>query len=510
MKVKTMLFLCMIFVFANMFLLSALAIPKAKVSYNGFEIESLNMTKCSNSYCYVYFEVKALDKPTKAKLSFITDQFDIDRIDSIQKLNEEVLYYKDGNCTTWENLTCSSFEQIPVTTWVWNKIPSSKYEGSKTNNNFVTINKNNNNFRVKFKNILGSSWKYDVGLLSESGDEVLLDPYVESGFYYDSNYSFSDDLNISTNVTINSVVTNELEETHSQDSEYYCPNADWRWSTCRTFDWSSDPIILDRVYFQIIRSDGSASGLLARIEFTYTDDSVAYTEEIDMLTMTSWNTYTEYNPYPDKKLKYVRFQQWHTVLDRTAKIKNFRSYERYAGSNSSYISNQFLTNQTFKQIYVEVNSSDETAVSFFYNDENVDLNRWICNPGNNFTYSLKIDSTNFVNVSRVYMNFSTDDCNFESLSKVSITDGINDVLGETDVYYNQQVFMRAKDGTETMALVDVVAVYGNQRWLFNYVYNQSKTNLFNVSSIAYYSEMDSLYMKDVKNQVISLIQTTKI
>jgi hypothetical protein len=79
------------------------------------------------------------------------------------------------------------------------------------------------------------------------------------------------------------------------------------------------------------------------------------------------------------------------------------------------------------------------------------------------------------------------------------------------IYSNQKVYLRALNGSSVVAIVNKVAVYGNQRWLFNYV-NDTGTilGLFNISPVVYSLDMKNMSIKAIRSNVTAFINSTKI
>lgn len=97
-----------------------------------------------------------------------------------------------------------------------------------------------------------------------------------------------------------------------------------------------------------------------------------------------------------------------------------------------------------------------------------------------------------------------------SVSRIDI--GIRDsiIWPGAEIYSDQQVFLRDKDNNQLLATVDRVAVYGNQRWLFNWLEaNESFVGLFNISPAIYVLEMQNYTPYETQTSVAALINSTK-
>ena len=97
----------------------------------------------------------------------------------------------------------------------------------------------------------------------------------------------------------------------------------------------------------------------------------------------------------------------------------------------------------------------------------------------------------------------------ESNATKLIQDGIeNSVIwpGAT-VYSDQQVYLRDLSDNQVLATVDRVAVYGNQRWIFNY--GNTSLGLFNITPVVYVLDMVNTPLGDIEEEVTALINATK-
>ncbi|HYD03464.1 MAG TPA: hypothetical protein VEC16_04145 [Alphaproteobacteria bacterium] len=78
------------------------------------------------------------------------------------------------------------------------------------------------------------------------------------------------------------------------------------------------------------------------------------------------------------------------------------------------------------------------------------------------------------------------------------------------IYTDQKVYLRSLNNTRVVATVDKVAVYGNQRWLFNYANGtENLTGIFNMTPVVYVLDMRNISLKDVRTNVAALINNTK-
>jgi hypothetical protein len=79
------------------------------------------------------------------------------------------------------------------------------------------------------------------------------------------------------------------------------------------------------------------------------------------------------------------------------------------------------------------------------------------------------------------------------------------------IYTSQPVYIRLKNNTQSFATFDKVAIFGNQRWAFNYRINgeQSIGTFYNITPVFYYWEGGNLSFKQVVSRVSTLINSTK-
>jgi len=96
-------------------------------------------------------------------------------------------------------------------------------------------------------------------------------------------------------------------------------------------------------------------------------------------------------------------------------------------------------------------------------------------------------------------------------STEAIMQGIeNSVIGSgATIYSNQKVYLRALNGSVFTNTVDKVAVYGNQRWIFNYENTTALGGLFNITSVVYSLDMKNMTVKAIRSNVTALINSIK-
>jgi len=97
-------------------------------------------------------------------------------------------------------------------------------------------------------------------------------------------------------------------------------------------------------------------------------------------------------------------------------------------------------------------------------------------------------------------------------SSASIEKGIlNSVAYGATIYTNQQIYVRTYDNNQALATFDKVALYGNQRWAFNYI-SENETSIgafYNLTPVFYFLEMVNLTSPAIISQVSMLINETK-
>ena len=99
----------------------------------------------------------------------------------------------------------------------------------------------------------------------------------------------------------------------------------------------------------------------------------------------------------------------------------------------------------------------------------------------------------------------------ESVALAAIESGILSALGAGYYLYNDiQVYVRLANTNQRLGTFDRVAAYGSQRWAFNYIDNgESKTELFNITSVLYVWENQGLNTTEISEQVSSFINKTR-
>jgi|GEM_PF-3683835 len=92
---------------------------------------------------------------------------------------------------------------------------------------------------------------------------------------------------------------------------------------------------------------------------------------------------------------------------------------------------------------------------------------------------------------------------------------LNSTINSTVTSYpSQQVYMVNVTGQQKLGRFDYVAVYGNQRWAFNYVSTNESTSSYtymvNITPSLYVWENTNLTYSDIRQQVTAIINSTKM
>jgi hypothetical protein len=98
----------------------------------------------------------------------------------------------------------------------------------------------------------------------------------------------------------------------------------------------------------------------------------------------------------------------------------------------------------------------------------------------------------------------------ESEARNAIETGILNEIPGAAIYTDKQVYVRYADNTQKLGRFDKVAVYGNQRWLFNYITGGDSYNNFNdMEPVIYALEMEGKTQGEITSEVGNLIAGTK-
>lgn len=101
--------------------------------------------------------------------------------------------------------------------------------------------------------------------------------------------------------------------------------------------------------------------------------------------------------------------------------------------------------------------------------------------------------------------------NNETGGRAAIAQGIQDALGNnTLIYTDQQIYTRNLTNGQQLGRFDKVAVYGSQRWAFNYITTgESFTNIRNMTPVLYVWEMQNVSLAYTRTAVNNFITQTK-
>ncbi|MFA5887355.1 MAG: hypothetical protein WC852_01430 [Candidatus Nanoarchaeia archaeon] len=98
----------------------------------------------------------------------------------------------------------------------------------------------------------------------------------------------------------------------------------------------------------------------------------------------------------------------------------------------------------------------------------------------------------------------------ESAARGQIVESVLSQLPSASIYTDQQVYVRYLNGSQILGTFDKLAVYGNQRWAFNYISSgESFTGITNLTPSLYVWENTLLGTAQVQQQVEALIDSTK-
>ena len=98
----------------------------------------------------------------------------------------------------------------------------------------------------------------------------------------------------------------------------------------------------------------------------------------------------------------------------------------------------------------------------------------------------------------------------ESEGDAAITQGILNILPNATIYSEQQAYTRNATGVQQLGRFDRFAVFGSQRWAFNYITaGESFTNMSNLSQTFFVLEITDLTTSQITQQVEQFINGTK-
>lgn len=98
----------------------------------------------------------------------------------------------------------------------------------------------------------------------------------------------------------------------------------------------------------------------------------------------------------------------------------------------------------------------------------------------------------------------------ESEGDAAIVQGILNAIPTATIHDSQQVYTRNVSGTQQLGRFDKLAVYGSQRWAFNYItIGESFMNMNNLSTTFFVLEMTDLTTSQITTFVENFINGTK-
>src|SRR3989338_8413637 len=91
----------------------------------------------------------------------------------------------------------------------------------------------------------------------------------------------------------------------------------------------------------------------------------------------------------------------------------------------------------------------------------------------------------------------------EVQGKDAILEGITGAIPSAVIYSDQQVYVRTIDNNQALATFDKVAIYGSQRWAFNYLTagESSIGTFYNLTPAFYFLEMTNLASNIITDHV---------
>ncbi|MBD3203404.1 hypothetical protein GF327_03860 [Candidatus Woesearchaeota archaeon] len=176
-----------------------------------------------------------------------------------------------------------------------------------------------------------------------------------------------------------------------------------------------------------------------------------------------------------------------------------------------------IINQTFN---MEIASGSDIFYRFNTSNSSLDSSSWINITGASYTlnysdYSIQIGDEIYEQI-KITTTFGSESSNltsktiYEKLLEPSecIQQGIdNSVISEATVYDNQQVYLRGLNHDPILEVMNKVAVFGNQRWLF--YFSDQSLGLYNITPVVYSLELPSTGCSDVIDSVQTFIDSTK-
>ncbi len=117
------------------------------------------------------------------------------------------------------------------------------------------------------------------------------------------------------------------------------------------------------------------------------------------------------------------------------------------------------------------------------------------------------DVDNNSNTTTLEMRITGIQCN----ASYAIEKGIAISIPSAEIYTSQKVYVRTTNDNQALATFDKVAIYGSQRWAFNYISeNESSIQPFyNLTPVFYFLELFNISSLNLINTVSGFINSTK-
>lgn len=125
---------------------------------------------------------------------------------------------------------------------------------------------------------------------------------------------------------------------------------------------------------------------------------------------------------------------------------------------------------------------------------------------------LYVTCQNYYSVNETNISLQMNITDLDANSTRALQRGIeaSSIYPDMTVYDNQQVYLRDVNNNQLLTTVDKLVVYGNQRWLFNYIaQNETPVGLFNITPVVYVLELQNMTLTNIKNKVKDYIDATR-
>lgn len=168
-----------------------------------------------------------------------------------------------------------------------------------------------------------------------------------------------------------------------------------------------------------------------------------------------------------------------------------------------------LTEPTGTNVNISI-SCDNGANWVTCNDGDIDCD---CTDGSDIRYNITFTTTSIATSAQVHnltISVLESASVNETLGRAAIQDGIDaSAISGATVYTDYQVYERDIDNTQGKGTFDKFAVYGDQRWAFNYrTGSEAFTGMFNLTPVLYITEFESMTYSKIKNLTETTINNT--